>query len=246
MQRPNVPKFGNWENEEEPYTVYFDQARKYKGGKAINPNDPEMYQSAAPSKPRTLPPEEPVRRGGVRQTNERREDGDFQQFSNHSARNNNNGYMSSRGRGSNSGGRRRQSGGSDHSFEKSPLHHQQRAKLAPGRGSPSHDNSFGTPGRSYDSSHGGIGKSRLKPESPDRAAIPKFGGWDDVNPQSAENYTEIFNKVREAKRLDSTDIPGTGTPSRSSYNTQKQEERPRIDKIIRRKCGLPFLHDVNC
>ncbi|XP_019166502.1 PREDICTED: RPM1-interacting protein 4-like isoform X1 [Ipomoea nil] len=228
--RPTVPKFGNWDNEQEPYTVYFDQARKYKGGKAINPNDPEMYQSAAPSKPRTLPPEEPVRRGGVRQTNERREDGGFQQFSNHLARNN--GNMSSRGRGSNSGGRRRQSGGSDHSFEKSPLHPQHRAKLAPGRSSPSHDNSFDTPGRSYDSSHGGIGKSRLKPESPDRAAIPKFGGWDDVNPQSAENYTEIFNRVREAKRLDnSTDIPGT--PSRSSYNTQKQEKRAQ-------KCCFPW------
>lgn len=163
MQRPTVPKFGNWDNEQEPYTVYFDQARKYKGGKMMNPNDPEMYQSAAPPKPRTLP-EEPVRRGGgVRQTNERREDGDLRQFSNHSGRNNDN--MSSRGRGSHSGGPRRQSGGSDHSFEKSPLHPQHRAKLATGKGSSSHDNSFGTPGRSYDSSHGGIGRSRLKPES---------------------------------------------------------------------------------
>lgn len=68
-------------------------------------------------------------------------------------------------------------------------------------------------------------------EQPDRAAaVPKFGGWDDVNPQSAENYTEIFNKVREAKRQDSSNV--SGTPSRPSYYTQKQEEQPRVCQSI--------------
>ncbi|KAL8482083.1 hypothetical protein ACS0TY_028288 [Phlomoides rotata] len=44
--RSNVPKFGTWENAEGndvPYTVYFDKARKNRGGggKMINPNDPQ-------------------------------------------------------------------------------------------------------------------------------------------------------------------------------------------------------------
>ncbi|OWM82897.1 RPM1-interacting protein 4-like isoform X2 [Punica granatum] len=41
--RSHVPKFGNWENREnEPYTAFFDKARKGRGGgKMINPNDPE-------------------------------------------------------------------------------------------------------------------------------------------------------------------------------------------------------------
>ncbi|KAA8527913.1 hypothetical protein F0562_035218 [Nyssa sinensis] len=41
-QRSQVPKFGNWESEENvPYTVYFDSTRKSKSGKKMNPNDPQ-------------------------------------------------------------------------------------------------------------------------------------------------------------------------------------------------------------
>jgi RPM1-interacting protein 4 len=37
-------------------------------------------------------------------------------------------------------------------------------------------------------------------ESPDKAAaVPRFGDWDENNPSSADNYTHIFNKVREAR-----------------------------------------------
>jgi RPM1-interacting protein 4 len=58
MQQQNkahVPKFGNWDNAGNvPYTLYFENARKGKGGKMINPNDPaenpEAFSSvAAPS-----------------------------------------------------------------------------------------------------------------------------------------------------------------------------------------------------
>ncbi|PIA38131.1 hypothetical protein AQUCO_02800048v1 [Aquilegia coerulea] len=47
-QRSHVPKFGNWENENVPYTAYFENARneKDKGAKMINPNDPEENPSA--------------------------------------------------------------------------------------------------------------------------------------------------------------------------------------------------------
>lgn len=41
-QRPQVPQFGNWETEEIPYTMYFDNARKDKKSDQIhqiNPND---------------------------------------------------------------------------------------------------------------------------------------------------------------------------------------------------------------
>lgn len=41
-QRPQVPQFGNWETEEIPYTMYFDNARKDKKRDQvyqINPND---------------------------------------------------------------------------------------------------------------------------------------------------------------------------------------------------------------
>jgi RPM1-interacting protein 4 len=47
QQHSHVPKFGNWDdNDNIPYTVYFENARKDKGGvKIINPNDPEAFMS---------------------------------------------------------------------------------------------------------------------------------------------------------------------------------------------------------
>lgn len=48
LQGSHVPKFGNWDGENVPYTAYFENARKSnsKGGKMINPNDPEENPEA--------------------------------------------------------------------------------------------------------------------------------------------------------------------------------------------------------
>lgn len=259
MARPNVPKFGNWENEDNtPYTVYFEKARQTRGtGKIINPNDPEenpdMFRNLAPS---ALPPAaapqyskpkrqavEPIGRGGgARQTRDLRlskEDGEFRQYANSPARNENmerrgtNESSHQHGRGSSSGRTGRQSAGSEHSFDKSPLHPHYQAKVNAGRGAASpawegknnsYDSNRGTPGRSFESSHAAPGRSKVKQESSDRgAAVPRFGEWDESDPQSADNYTHIFNKVREEKQGNPS-----GTPSRTSYNTQRHHsgEKP--------------------
>lgn len=40
--KTEVPKFGNWENEDDvPYTTYFDNARKVKSGAKMSPDVPE-------------------------------------------------------------------------------------------------------------------------------------------------------------------------------------------------------------
>lgn len=254
MARPNVPKFGNWENDDStPYTVYFEKARQTRGtGKIINPNDPEenpdMFPNLAPP-PEVAPNPKPKRqteepppiggRGGpARQTRDHRlskEDGEFRQYANSPARNENMGRKGGnepshqRGRGSSSGRTGRQSIGSEHSFDKSPLHpHYLQAKVNnAGRGSASpawegknnnsYDSSHGTPGRSFETSHATPGRSKLKQDNADRgAAVPRFGDWDENDPQSADNYTHIFNKVREEKQGN----PSGSTPSRISHNTQ--------------------------
>lgn len=47
QQRSHVPKFGNWDGDNVPYTAYFENARKEKaGGIRINPNDPEQNPEA--------------------------------------------------------------------------------------------------------------------------------------------------------------------------------------------------------
>ncbi|KAK9288461.1 hypothetical protein L1049_016918 [Liquidambar formosana] len=52
-QRSSIPKFGNWESEENvQYTTYFDQARKGKDDGKMNPNDhqdvPGMFSNDKP------------------------------------------------------------------------------------------------------------------------------------------------------------------------------------------------------
>ncbi|XP_031126145.1 RPM1-interacting protein 4-like [Ipomoea triloba] len=48
MAASHVPKFGNWDGDNVPYTACFDNARRDKaaGGKMINPNDPEENPDA--------------------------------------------------------------------------------------------------------------------------------------------------------------------------------------------------------
>ncbi|KAJ8557706.1 hypothetical protein K7X08_004472 [Anisodus acutangulus] len=288
MARPNVPKFGNWENDDNmPYTVYFEKARQTRGtGKIINPNDPEEYPDMFPNPAPSAPPpevplrskpkrqtEEPIGRGGAaRQTREQRlstEDADFRLFANAPAPNENMGRKDTnepshqRGRGSSSGRTGRQSAGSEHSFDKSPLHPHYQAKVNSGRGvvSParegknnSYDSSHGTPGRSFESSRATPGRSfessratpgrsfessratpgrsKIKQETPDRgAAVPRFGEWDETDPQSADNYTHMFNKVREEKQGNPS-----GTPSRASYNNTQSHN---LDEK-RMKCCFPW------
>lgn len=247
-QRPIVPKFGNWESEDNiPYTVYFEKARKGKtGGKMINPNDPQenpdlfpLPAQEPPSRARNAP-EEPIGRRAVRATiHERRssrEDDDLKQFTETPTRNDNAGrrggtgptHQNQGGHGSGSGRPVRQSAGSEQSIDRSPLHLQHQGKLiGKGSGSPAWENK-----QSYDSSHGTPGRSRMKPvsradESPDKgAAVPRFGEWDENNPSSADNYTHIFNKVREEKITGSPMVSNMSTDPAYS-NRRKQNERDK-------------------
>uniref|UniRef100_A0A7N2KZW4 RIN4 pathogenic type III effector avirulence factor Avr cleavage site domain-containing protein n=1 Tax=Quercus lobata TaxID=97700 RepID=A0A7N2KZW4_QUELO len=41
--------------------------------------------------------------------------------------------------------------------------------------------------------------------------LPKFGEWDVNNPASAEGFTVIFSKARDAKKSNGATGPGTGT-----------------------------------
>ncbi|CAK9168230.1 unnamed protein product [Ilex paraguariensis] len=260
VQRPNVPQFGNWENEGAvPYTIYFDNARKgKKGGKMINPNDPQENRDlfanippldqAPPSRIGT-DPGEPTGRRAVRPTHERpvssREDGNLRQFTDSPARNANLGNRHSSesvhqyngGRGSNSGRPVRQSAGSEHSIDRSTDHPHHQAKLmGKGSGSPASEGK-----NSYDSSHGTPGRSRLKPvtrrdESVDKAAaIPRFGDWDVNNPSSADNYTDIFNRKRQEKQAEGGN--STSTVTDPSYNHMKKQSTNGNQKV----CGFLLL-----
>ncbi|XP_023641759.1 RPM1-interacting protein 4 [Capsella rubella] len=173
MARSNVPKFGNWEAEENvPYTAYFDKARKTRapGGKIMNPNDPEYNsdsQSQAPPPSRTKPEQvDTVRRS--RDHTRSREESELKQFGD-------------AGGSSNEAANKKQGRSSqNNSYDnKSPLH----------------KNSYDGTGRTRPK------PANLRAdESPEKVTVvPKFGDWDENNPSSADGYTHIFNKVREER-----------------------------------------------
>ncbi|CAA2968447.1 RPM1-interacting 4-like isoform X2 [Olea europaea subsp. europaea] len=227
MQDPSVPKFGNWESEDNvPYTVYFDKARKNRGGKMINPNDPaenpDMFLNAdsSPPAPAPAPPTKPETSLVQPRNSPAQSENTGQRTANDSN------YV---GRGARSGGHARRTAGSGHSIERSPLHPHHQAKITGrGSGSPAWEGK-----NSYDSSHGTPGRSRLKPtqgdESPDRgAAVPVFGEWEN-DPQSAENFTHIFNKVREERNNGAGNV--SSTPKHPSQNHQSKNHK---------KCCFPW------
>ncbi|KAG6411887.1 hypothetical protein SASPL_124540 [Salvia splendens] len=205
MARSNVPKFGNWENQDNvPYTVYFEKARKNKG--------------------------EPDRRGATGSRPERRLSKEEDVDSRNSSENPGPRAVSESsysGRGQRVARPARASAGSEQSFDRSPLHQR---KVVGGLGS----SSPAWEGKSHDnSSHGTSGRSKLRPtsrgdESPDKgAAVPRFGEWDENNPQAAENFTHIFKKVREERNTGAGNV--SGTPRHPCYGTPEiQKDQPKV------------------
>ncbi|KAL1826165.1 hypothetical protein ACET3Z_012943 [Daucus carota] len=240
-QRPVVPQFGNWDTENNtPYTIYFAEARNAKnGGKMINPNDPMDYPGMFPNLAQESPsrarnvPEEPKGRTAVRPTiirSQSRENG-----------NNNVGRQSGTGSGQNRGGSGlgsgqpgRQNGESVHSIDRSPLHPQYQAKWnEKSSGSPAWENKY-----SNESSTATPGRSRMRPVSPgvqypDKvAAVPIFGGWNENDPSSGENYTLAFNNVRHEKNSGSPMVSNM-TAEQAYANKQKQNDRNKNKSMSR-------------
>ncbi|XP_076938278.1 RPM1-interacting protein 4-like [Bidens hawaiensis] len=243
-KRPTVPKFGNWGEDDVPYTIYFDKARKgKKGDKMINPNDPQEYpemfannRNPPPPAPRAKPytePDEPIHRRAVRPTPEPRvshEDYEYPAQNVNPGRRNPGGSAHQRGgQGVVVGRSTKHSVGSDNSFDRSPMHPHYQAKVT---GSPAWEGK-----NSYDSSHGTPGRTRMKPrgdDTPDRgAAVPRFGEWDENNPSSGDNYTHIFNKVRE-ERVTGSPMQ-TGPEARPNYNIPRN---PKTNK--KQSCCFPW------
>jgi RPM1-interacting protein 4 len=72
-------------------------------------------------------------------------------------------------------------------------------------------------------------------ETPDRsAAVPKFGDWDEKNPESADGYTHIFNQVREQRLMEAGKSPAVGN-ERSYTAARKQNTDDDI-----KSCCFPW------
>ncbi|XP_006830528.2 RPM1-interacting protein 4 [Amborella trichopoda] len=245
--RSHVPIFGTWESGESvPYTAYFEKARKDKvvGGRMINPNDPQenpdAFMDVAPPPAPRIPEPEVLNMQAHHDRRPSREDGgDPRRHMESPARYENNRRtppvessplhrQGMRGAGDLNRKGGRENGGPERSTEQSPMHPHYAARVGNkgGVSSPSWERKGSTEGSATP------GRLRLRgsnfgDETPDKGtAVPKFGEWDESDPASADNFTQIFNIVRKEKHT------GGKVPSmpanQSNYNDQDDTHKPSI------------------
>uniref|UniRef100_A0A453MI16 RIN4 pathogenic type III effector avirulence factor Avr cleavage site domain-containing protein n=3 Tax=Triticinae TaxID=1648030 RepID=A0A453MI16_AEGTS len=218
QQHQGVPKFGNWEDEGQGYTQYFENARMGKSpGRPVNQNDRNEGAAQAPSNDPPSVKASPLRPGsepGLRKNrDERRATREDLRRHEAAARKTHAESPNHRyGDQTNYDGAARKA-----SNERSPIHPRQQARLADkgGVSSPIADRRGSAPTTP--------GRSKMRPtgrgdETPERgSAVPKFGDWDEKDPSTGEGFTDIFEKVREEKQS-GADTVGTSHAYKDRYN----------------------------
>lgn len=68
-------------------------------------------------------------------------------------------------------------------------------------------------------------------------AVPKFGDWDESDPASAEEYTQVFEKVREEKQSGAEKVPSM--PTEPSYSNSEKRYGNGNTKVC---CISGFLY----
>lgn len=251
-QRSRVPQFGKWNaGDDVAYTVYFEKAREQRGNGGVkvgNPNDPQenpnLHPKGAPESKFAPPPprkprfstEEPRGPEPSRKLQERRaraDDSDPRRSVNPSAGKDNAASRTndSRHQYSSHGAAygepyKRQAGnpGYDHSFERSPHHHQAKS---PGRAA-------------YGSSPGAQGRSQMRADdsSSRGAAVPRFGDWNVNDPASGDGYTDVFNRIKEEKQRGPGAAMSPGPNVRASPYTGNRKPNPRDNP---KGCCFPWF-----
>ncbi|XP_031279119.1 RPM1-interacting protein 4-like isoform X3 [Pistacia vera] len=217
----HVPKFGNWEKDNIPYTTYFENARKEKAGMRMNPNDPEenpeafMYgrgdlEGDGDSRPVQTP---------VYVDSDKYISVEKHNISGHNPQGRQKSVRSESGN---------DKSHSDYSHPQ-PGHRPLKSdrKKGPGEGS----NSFSPPVQGHTRQRSGSYPSD-ETRHHRTASVPKFGAWDETDPKSGEGFTVIFNKVKEEKQKASTTFPTVpsqaGSHSDGQRNTAASPSKSKI------------------
>ncbi|KAA8515569.1 hypothetical protein F0562_018820 [Nyssa sinensis] len=229
QQQSHIPKFGNWDSDNVPYTAYFEIARKEKAsGVRMNPNDPEENPDAFifargeagsgdvfpavqtrvhDSSDKSMSAEK-SHTGGHRQHNDH-----WRNSSNHQKSGSHKSMTSESGSDKSS---------SDYSPQPNPSHMKSdRKSITEGNNNLS-SLSLG-PGRLRGGSNPSDDMSYRS------VSVPKFGEWDE---KSGEGFTVIFNKVKEEKKIAAAKLPTVLPPQPGNYsNNQKQDTRSKMEIV---------------
>nr|XP_027088814.1 RPM1-interacting protein 4-like isoform X1 [Coffea arabica] len=225
-QRSHVPKFGNWDGENVPYTAYFDNARKEKiSGIRMNPNDPEenpeafMFSGLINGGEASEFSPTPLQRNLVRPISSEK----YRQKQRYGHWRNTSDEPKSVGQ---------KSPGSESITDKNNYDnpHQQKRSERKKSMMTENSNSF-IPLSPARRARGGSDTS--DDLSYNSASVPKFGAWDERDPRSGEGFTVIFNKVKEEKRIAASKFaPAQQPQSSNNAESHKRDAKSKVCNLF--------------
>ena len=65
------------------------------------------------------------------------------------------------------------------------------------------------------------------------ASIPKFGAWDETDPQSGEGFTVIFDRVKEEKQIAASTFPSVPTRPVNHQTSQRNHGKSSSPSKVR-------------
>nr|XP_027186642.1 RPM1-interacting protein 4-like [Cicer arietinum] len=218
MAHSHVPKFGNWEADNIPYSACFENARREKAGIMMNPTDPMKNPKAFNKVTKNVNTDEVKYSDTYSDKPSSMEKGSHEVVKNNSRR-----HLHRRRRGS------KGSFTSEFGSEKGDMDHfvvkkvpQSDHKRSVSKGVSSNIGSFSSTSHSR---HNKSGSHSFNEHREHReTAIPEFGKWDVKDPNSGEGYTVIFSKIKEERKIMSSNISGIRTPPplNNCSNTKNQ------------------------
>ncbi|XP_054778995.1 RPM1-interacting protein 4-like isoform X2 [Prosopis cineraria] len=213
--RSHVPKFGNWDGDDEQYTACFETARREKDLTTmtmVNPNDPEQNPEAfnfltgaaaaaagdgSVSRNSNSSSARSGRRRNLSHQRSRESYGSLTPAESVSSRSN---Y-------------------SDHSV----LQRCENKRIISKGGSVGHTGSFSS---SSNHRRGSGSHSSRDYENQKGTAIPKFGEWDEEDPKSGESFTVIFSKLKQEKHAEPGHLPDAPPQLVHFSDVHHQRHRP--------------------
>ncbi|KAF5742132.1 hypothetical protein HS088_TW09G00174 [Tripterygium wilfordii] len=193
-QHHHVPKFGNWDKDNVPYTAYFENARKEKGSRMMNPNDPEENPEAF-----SLGTPSSVLSFGSHESNQA-------------------GKQKMEGKALSSESVSTDKSSSDQSLMH-PSHRRSRIDRKKTLVEGSHSLSSSVSANSRNTSSASHQSSSTRQRT---ASVPKFGSWDEADPRSGDGFTLIFAKVKEEKHK-ASQVPIVPPRPNNRFDNQRME-----------------------
>ncbi|KAI3973807.1 hypothetical protein MKX01_030383 [Papaver californicum] len=207
-QGSHVPKFGDWDSDNIPYTAYFETSRIEKGSmaKRINPNDPEenpnaFFRTMGNENDRYYNAKPLTRNSSGRKTiDEEKSYGEYPERE---------GQVQLKSRD-------HKSVRSESSNEKSNSDFsllQQKNRSSKSIEKKSQGEFSGIPPLSPPPNR--IRNGMTIPNDTrhhKKTSVPKFGACDETNPKSGDGFTIIFNKVKEEKQISANNFPPIRPP----------------------------------